>query len=138
MIFIIVVLTAVSVMFEWQLVKKLAIFRWFFADKTRAIVGSLILSALAGKVFGAAGVMVFVAGLASTFVIQPLYAADKAGHIDKAHAKYNDTKTRVVNNKNEIVFRYNQLKAVFLIVTKPIVLLFKAIFWTLDRLGVQG
>lgn len=132
MIILCFVLTGVSVWLEWRLVHSLAIFGWWFENKTRALIGSIMLSFAVGTLFGAAGVIVFIAGLFSTFIIQPLYAAEKAGALSGYHKRKTEVIDTFYTNKSEIARHATQLEsgvrlALRVTILWPIKGLFKAI-----------
>lgn len=91
---------------------------------------SLALSIFLGSIFGAAGLIAFIAGVSSTFLAQPYYVAKRNGKWTAYQEKYAGYKKTYSANKDLYAKRANQLvdlfKVIFAIVAAPFVLYFKA------------
>ena len=77
-------LTIMSMFFEYELVKRIKAVKWLLVH-CHPIVGlvfSCVLSVFLGSIFGAEGLTVMFAGVASTILMQPIYAMMRSGTWD--------------------------------------------------------
>lgn len=123
MLFLIILLAGAGVWVEMKLVKEVP-FAGQFLERYRLLsLGfSLALSIGLGSLFGAAGLIVFAAGILSTVAIQPWYAMRANGTIARMQRYIN-------SRREEVMTRLNQLAKLAIFIGKmivlPIVLFFK-------------
>jgi hypothetical protein len=131
----IIVLTLVAVGFEIVLVGKIKpLLNLLERYKLAALVFSLILSVMLGALFGAAGLIVFVAGLCSTFLVQPYYRLKKRGTIDLMRSRIDETKANLNRNKDVYVRRMHQLVRGVRLIVKILIAPFVIIGMIMDRI----
>lgn len=139
MIALILVFTLVCVGFEIMLVNKIpGLLPLLERFPLAALVFSLILSVALGALFGAAGLTVFVAGLVSTFLVQPYYRLKKRGVLDDVRAQVDGVKANLASKKDVYVRRTHQLIRGFVLVWKIITFPFVVIGMIMDRADVMS
>lgn len=76
MIVMVILIAGAALYFELRLVRSVPELRRIFErNPLISLAGSLVISLALGTVFGAAGVVVFVAGILSTMFAQPIWAS---------------------------------------------------------------
>lgn len=135
MIGIIIVFTLVCVAFEITAVRKIPMLLHILERyPLAALVFSLVLSVLLGALFGAAGLTVFVAGMVSTFLVQPYYRLEKRGSIDKVRVHIATARAKYDAKHEVYVKRGRQLIRGFMLVWKIIMVPFIVIGAMMDRI----
>lgn len=136
MMALIVLLTAISVAFEIKLVRKVpALAKLLERFPLLSIFFSLGLSMMLGMFFGAAGFLVFVAGLLSTVVMVPYYAAQRNGWIDTFLAKAKDGKVAISSHQAELVTFVTAVREIILLVMKVVGYALTTIMFVLTNLA---
>lgn len=105
-----------------------------FVSKYRlaSLAFSFGLSILLAIPFGAAGLMVFAAGLLSTVMIQPYYALMKSGRLDDIRTKRAEITKMYYQRKDSYLRRAQQTWAILFFVWKIMIIPFKVIFFFMD------
>lgn len=140
MVAIIVVLTIASCFFEYKIVTKVPVVGWLLRKyPVASLLFSLGLSMLLGMFFGAAGVMVFVAGICSTMIMVPVYALMRDGKLERGIARidssYRSLASGVERNKNNIVAFCHAIKVMVVLLAKIIWFPVKYTLLALQALG---
>ncbi|MDT5017103.1 MAG: hypothetical protein QOD39_3263 [Mycobacterium sp.] len=98
-----------------------------------ALVFSLLVSVALGMVFGAGGVIVFGAGVVSTVLVQPYYALRRTHQLEVLRQRRQEAITRMREHRVEIQRRFQQMLAVVRLIVAIVVLPFKVLAWSADR-----
>lgn len=140
MVLIIGVLTLAACMFEYKLVTKVPILGTMLRKYPLvSLIFSLVLSMILGMFFGAAGVMVFVAGITSTILMQPVYWLMRDGKLDvilaQGRVKRNQLVVAIERNKNNIVSFYRAVKAIITFAVKLVWFPIKYLLKFIEMIG---
>lgn len=93
---------------------------------------SLGLSLLLTHLFGVVGYVPFVAGMVSTFVVQPYYAAKRSGHWDKMQGSYRSQKMAYQAKRDLYIRRVNQIVTLVRVIWAVVMVPFKIVFAIFD------
>lgn len=133
MLFLILVLAAAGVYVEMKAIKSVPWFGRFLARYRLASLGfSLGLSVLLGSFFGAAGLIVFGAGIVSTVMIQPYYAMMKNGQLEMVRQKKSEARRFYAEKKDVYARRAHQVFGIVKFVVRILVIPFIIFFKVLD------
>lgn len=120
MILMILVLAACSIWIEIKLIRKISPLKKLM--ERYSLVGvaiSIAISALLGSVFGAAGVIVLIAGLASTVGAEPFRRITN-NQVKAIRLKVSDTGTWVRDFFHTYRYVFSFFKYLFIVLSSPI------------------
>lgn len=138
MLALVVLLTLVGVYIEIRLVSAAP--AWFGNFLTRhrdaALVLSILLSVVLGSLFGAAGMIVAAAGIASAVATQPWYVMRQNGQLDRLRSLREERRERLALwwevRRERFSRRYSQLRLAVKLALKIAALPFAAVGLLLD------
>lgn len=151
MLAMIFILTGAAMFFEYKVVTSVPFVGRLFEKKFINIMGkdipvtmlplvfSLVLSLMLGALFGAAGLICFVAGLLSTLCMQPIYAMMRAGTWGSTQVTIKAKKAAIVDgytrNKNNIVATYHAVVSITMLIIKIVMIPVRIIAFILRIAG---
>lgn len=134
MLFMIVVLAACCIWVEMRVVNSCSPLGYLLErTKVGSAVFSLGLSVLLGMFFGAAGLIVFAAGVLSTVAIQPWYAMRRNGTLGKVHATKQRYKDDYQARRSVYARRVLTLWTGLGVIGKILLVPFMIIGWIMDQ-----
>lgn len=133
MLLLIFILASAGCYVEYKAIKTFPSLARLLARYRLASLGfSLVLSVMLGAAFGAAGLIVFAAGLCSTVMIQPVYAMMNSGAWSRLEQKMSAVRADITSHRSALRHRANQLWHVMVFTYKIVSLPFKVLFVVLD------